>query len=81
LLIDIHLIEFRCGPIPLAQQDGMAVQEHRCAAATDIEGAIAMTKSLTRTFDRAALGLVFALAALPIIGLPLLAIAAAGVIQ
>jgi len=45
----------------------MAVQEHRCAAATDIEGAIAMTKSLTRTFDRAALGLVFALAALPII--------------
>jgi len=40
-----------------------------------------MTKSLTRTFDRAALALVFALAALPIIGLPLLAIAANGVIQ
>lgn len=40
-----------------------------------------MTKTLSKTFDRAALAFVMALCALPILGLPLLAVAANGVIQ
>jgi hypothetical protein len=40
-----------------------------------------MTKSFTQAFDRAALTVLFAIAALPILGLPLLAVAANGVIQ
>jgi len=40
-----------------------------------------MTKSFTQTLDRAALTVFFAIAALPVLGLPLLAVAANGVIQ
>lgn len=39
-----------------------------------------MTKTLTTTVDRVALTLFFALAAVPVLGLPLLAIAANGVV-
>lgn len=40
-----------------------------------------MTKTVIKTLDRAALTLFFVLAALPVVGLPLLAVAANGVIQ
>ncbi|HSV02303.1 MAG TPA: hypothetical protein VLI41_03775 [Phenylobacterium sp.] len=40
-----------------------------------------MTRTFAETFDRAALAMFFVFATLPVIGLPLLAVAANGVIQ
>lgn len=65
---------------PLSQEDGLIRSLTCCNAAPDNKG-LTMTKSFTQTLDRAALTVFFAIAALPVLGLPLLAVAANGVIQ